>query len=207
MLEKLKDKSTLKKLSIIIILLVMVLSLILAYFSHLKAMKREPVKFESLAPDEISKDLIVDVTLYDNFGCFMEEYRNSQDTIIPIPTSLYYVIWTGDDKAEDYRYMGIKVPASDQEAMDEMAEAFYNGYGYSDPISYSGVIKRMTPEEYNKYFTQYFEEGGLSADEIDDWLIPYYIDTDAHVESKATSGWLLLGITAAFILFAVIRRG
>lgn len=206
MLEKLKDKSTLKKLSIIIILLVIALGLILAYFSHLKAVKREPVKFESLAPDEISKDLIVDVTLYDNFGCYMEEYQYTQGATIPLPTSLYYVIWTGDDKAEDYRYMGIKVPVSDQEAMDEMAEAFYNGYRYSDPISYSGVIKRMTPEEYNKYFTQYFEEGGLSADEIDDWLIPYYIDTDAQTGSEATSGWLLVVFIAVFILLAVILR-
>lgn len=207
MLEKLKDRRTLKKLSIIIILLVMVLALLFAYFSYLKEMKREPVKFESLAPDEIKKNLLVDVTLYDNFGCYMEEYQYMQGAAIPLPASLYYVIWTGDDKAEDYRYMGIRVSASKQEAMDEMAEAFYNGDRYSDPIRYSGVIKKMSPEEYNEYFTQYFEEGGLSADEMDDWLLPYYIDTDAHAESKAASGWLWVGITAAFILVAVIRRG
>lgn len=205
MLEKLKDRSTLKKLSIIIILLVMILALLFAYFSHLKAMKREPVKFESLAPDEIKKNLIVDVTLYDNFGCYMEEYQYLENARIPLTTGLYYAIWTGDDKTEDYRYMGIKVPASKKEDMEEMAEAFYNGGGYSDPIRYSGVIKKMSLEEY-QYFTQYFEEGGLSADEMDDWLLPYYIDTDARAESKAASGWLLAAITAAFILFAVIRR-
>lgn len=206
MLEKLKDESTLRKLSIIILLLVMALGLILAYFSYSRAMKREPVKFESLAPDEISKDLFVDVTLYDNFGCYMEEQGYSEKTKMTYTTGLYYVIWTGDDKADNYRYMGIKVPASDRQAMEDMAEATYYGYEYSDPIRYSGVIKKMAPEGY-QYLTEYFEEGGLSADEIDGWLLPYYIDTDASAGSEATFGWLWVVFIAAFILLAVILRG
>lgn len=119
------------------------LMMIVFCFSALKTQIRGPVKFESLAPDEITNGLIVDVTLYDNLGCYMEEYIENTSTPINITTSLYYVIWTGDDEADDYRYIGIKVPASEKNAMENMAEATYYGYEYSDPIRYSGVIRSM----------------------------------------------------------------
>ncbi|MDE7251080.1 MAG: hypothetical protein K2N82_14625, partial [Lachnospiraceae bacterium] len=152
MLEKLKKKSIMKTLPTVIIMLAVGLGLILLEFSNVKSLMRGHVVFESLAPDEINGDLIVDVLLYDNFGCYMEQYEENTKTHTRRTTDLYYVIWTGDDDAEDFRYMGIKVPVSDEKAMEEMAEATYYGDEYSNPIMYSGAINKMTSEEY-KYFT------------------------------------------------------
>ena len=194
MLEKLKKKSILKSLPTVIILLAVGIVLLVLEFSNVKSMIRGHVVFESLAPEEINSDLIVDVTLYDNFGCYMEEYEENTKTHSKRTTDLYYVIWTGDEYAEDFRYMGIKVPASDENAMEKMADASYYGE-YSDPIKYSGAINKMKPEEY-KYFKEYFIESGFSEDEIDEWTLPYYISVGALTGSTATSAWVIVGIGA-----------
>lgn len=201
MLEKLKKKSVIKSLPIVIIMLTVGIGLIVLEFSNVKSLMRGHVEFESLAPDEINGDLIVDVTLYDNFGCYMEQYEENTKTHIQRTTDLYYVIWTGDDNAEDFRYMGIKVPVSEERAMEAMAEATYN-YEYSDPIHYSGAINKMTAEEY-KYFTEYFE-GSDMEDEMDKWTLPYYINVGALTGGAAISAWVIAGIGLALVLIAVI---
>ena len=201
MLEKLKKKSVIKSLPIVIIMLAVGIGLIVLEFSNVKSLMRGHVEFESLAPDEINGDLIVDVTLYDNFGCYMEQYEENTKTHIQRTTDLYYVIWTGDDNAEDFRYMGIKVPVSDKKAMEAMAEATYN-YEYSDPIQYSGAINKMTAEEY-KYFTEFFE-GSDIEDEMDKWTLPYYINVGALTGGAAISAWVIAGIGVAVVLIAVI---
>lgn len=203
MLEKLKKKSVMKTLPTVVIMLAVGIGLILLEFSNVKSLMRGHVVFESLAPDEINGDLIVDVTLYDNFGCYMEQYEENTKTHTRRTTDLYYVIWTGDDDAEDFRYMGIKIPVSDEKAMEDMAEATYYGDEYSNPIRYSGAINKMTSEEY-KYFTEYFEESGLSADEIDDWTLPYYINVGALTGGAATSAWVIAGIGVVVVLIAAI---
>lgn len=203
MLEKLKKKSITKSLPAVIIMLAVGLGLIALEFSNVKSLIRGHVEFESLAPDEINGDLIVDVTLYDNFGCYMEQYEENTKTHTRRTTDLYYVIWTGDDNAEDFRYMGIKIPVSDEKAMEDMAEATYYGYEYSDPIRYSGAVNKMTAEEY-EYFADYFEGSDISEDEMDDWTLPYYINVGALTGGAAVSAWVIAGIGVAVVLIAVI---
>lgn len=201
MLEKLKKKSILKSLPAVVILLVMGIGLLVMEFSNVKSLMRGHVVFESLAPEEISGDLIVDVTLYDNFGCYMEQYEENTKTHTRRTTDLYYVIWTGDDNAEDFRYMGIKVPASDENAMEKMAEATYYGE-YSDPIVYSGAVNKMTAEEY-EYFMEYFLESDFTEEEIEEWTLPYYISVGALTGGAAASAWGIAGIGLALALAAV----
>ena len=203
MLEKLKKKSIMKTLPTVIIMLAVGIGLILLEFSNVKSLMRGHVEFESLAPEEINGDLIVDVTLYDNFGCYMEQYEENTKTHTRRTTDLYYVIWTGDDDAEDFRYMGIKVPVSDEKAMEDMAEATYYGDAYPEPLRYSGAINKMTAEEY-KYFAEYFEGSDISEDEMDDWTLPYYINVGALTGGAATSAWVIAGIGVVVVLIAVI---
>lgn len=203
MLEKLKKKSIMKTLPTVIIMLAVGIGLIVLEFSNVKSLMRGHVVFESLSPEEINGDLIVDVTLYDNFGCYSEQYEENTKTHTRRTTDLYYVIWTGDDDAEDFRYMGIKVPVSDQRLMEEMADATYYGYEYSDPIRYSGAVNKMTSEEY-KYFKEYFLESDFTEEELDEWVIPYYINVGALTGGAATSAWVIAGIGAAVVLVAVI---
>lgn len=160
------------------------------------------MQFETLAPDEINSSLVVDVDLYYNFGYYMEQYEENTTTHTRRTTDLYYVICTGDGSEDDFRYMGIKVPASDEKSMDLMTEATYN-YEYSDPIRYSGAIKKMTTEEYN-YFKEFFEGSDITEDEMNEWTLPYYINVGALTGSAAVSAWVMAGIGAALTLIAVI---
>lgn len=149
------------------------------------------VDFESLEPDEIHSRIMVDVELTTNFGWFIEEYEENTSTHYTRTTDRYYVIWTGDDYATDYRYMGIKVPASSIKKMDEMTSYTAEGY-LSDPISFSGEIRRMNSEDYG-YFTEYFVyPDGFTMEEFESITLPYYIQT---LTSKASSNAIAIIVT------------
>lgn len=139
------------------------------------------VDFESLEPDEIHSRIMVDVELDTNFGWFVEDYEENTSTHHTRTVDRYYVIWTGDEYATDYRYMGIKVDAAYVKAMDS-----YTDDGYlTTPQSFSGEIRRMSSEDY-KYFTEYFTDDvlGWTMEEFEEWTLPYYINT---LKSKSSS--------------------
>lgn len=152
--------------------------------------------FESLEPDDIHTRMLVDVDLSLNWGCFVEEYEESTSTHYRQTTDLYYVILTGDWTREyyvdgfDYRYMAVKVPASYEKRMEEMADNTYDGY-LSDPISFSGKILKMDSEVY-KYFTEYFVyEDGFTMEEFEEITFPYYIQV---LDSKSSTSGIAIVI-------------
>ncbi|MGN1180230.1 MAG: DUF6709 family protein [Suilimivivens sp.] len=202
MLEKLKKKSVKKILPSVIILAVIGLVLIGVEFSNLKSLMRGHVKFETLEPDEINEDLIVDASIDVNFGAFIEEYEENTKTHTTRTTNLYYVIWTGDEDSEDYKYMGIKVSADDEKKMEAMAEATYN-YEYSEPIRYSGAINRMSSEEYG-YFKDYFLESGWTEEEVEEYTLPYYISVGALTGGAASSVYVIFALGVILILAGLI---
>lgn len=197
MLEKLKKKSIRKKLPAVILLIIAGIVLIGLELSNFKSLLKGSVKFESLEPDEINGDLIVNASICINFGAFMEMYEENTSTHITRTTDLYYVICTGDENSEDSKYMAIKVPASDEIAMEQMAEATYNGV-YSDPISYSGAINRMTGKEY-EYFKEYFTDGGWTEEDVEQYTLPYCIEAGALTEG-ATASTVYVVLAAGIIL-------
>lgn len=168
------------------IVVVFIMGIVFLYFtagSFFRVIKGHSV-FEELLPEEINNQ-IVDITLKDNFGMFMEEYSKNTETNIERSEAFYYVIWTGDDNAENYRYMAIRVPVSYEDEMEEMAENTYN-YIASEPIEFSGAIEKMSDEDY-RYFKEYFMESGFTEEEFEEATIPYYI----HV-GKLTDGVFVL---------------
>ena len=201
MLEKLKKKSIKKSISGIIILLIIGIVLIGIEFSAVISMIKGHVKFETLEPEEIRADLIVDASIDVNFGGFMEEYEENTKTHIRRTTDVYYIIWTGDEESTDYKYMGIKVPASYESRMEKMADATAN-YEYSDPISFSGAINKMSSQEY-QYFKEYFEESGWTEEEIEDYTLPYYISVGALTGGAASSVYVILGIGVVLIIIGL----
>lgn len=154
------------------------------------------ISFETLGPDEIESDLLVNISIDTNFGSYMEEYE-----ILPYSdnrtTDLYYVIWTGDDENGAYKYMGIKVPVSEQETMDAITEATYSGE-YAGVVSYSGVINKMAPEEY-QYFKEYFTDGGWTEEEVMEGTLPYYISV-----GEAPGGANLAFVITLILIMGVI---
>ena len=202
MLAELKKKSIMRAIPLVLLFVIAGGVLFAAEFSNIRSLLRGHVKFETLLPDEINGDLIVEASINANFGAYMEEYSKNTKTNVTRTTDIYYVIWTGDDDSEDYKYMGIKVPASYGGQMDRMAEATYN-YEMSDTIHFTGAVNKMSSEEY-QYFREYFQESDWTDEEIDKYTLPYYISVGALTGGAATSAYVIFGIGIALIVFGVI---
>lgn len=163
-----------------------------------------PTEFESLEPDEIKDGLIVEILADINFGAYAYNEQKSFYYGYPYPitskaTDVYYVIWTGDAYAEDYRYMGIKVPVSEQDIMEEIAEAVSNGT-HAEPVKYTGIINKMSSKEY-PLFEAYFQEAGWSKEEIEKRTLPYTINVSFLEEGDNSVLYIFMGI---FLVPAVL---
>ena len=203
MFSNLKRKSVTRSLFGIILCIVFGIVLIVFQFGNIQSLLKGPVKFESLSPEEIQDGVIVEASINTNFSWFAEEYEEDTNTHRTTSEYFYYVIWTGDDEATDWRYMGIKVPASDADVMDAMAEAYYNGEYFDTTMEYAGTIREMTDEEYS-YFRDFFREGGWTDEEIASGTLPYYIDEGALVGGAAVFPYLLTGVGAVLVLGAIV---
>ena len=202
MLAELKKKSIMRAIPLVLLFVIAGGVLFAAEFSNIRSLLRGHVKFEKLLPDVFNGVLIVVSSIFENFGAYMEEYSKNTKTNVTRTTDIYYVIWTGDDDSEDYKYMGIKVPASYGGQMDRMAEATYN-YEMSDTIHFTGAVNKMSSEEY-QYFREYFQESDWTDEEIDEYTLPYYISVGALTGGAATSAYVIFGIGIALIVFGVI---
>lgn len=159
-------------------------------------------EFTELAPDEI-KSQLVEVDLTANFGYYLEEYEENTKTHRKTTTSLYYVIWTGDEDDVDYRYMSIKIPYSYYKVMEQMAENSSNQM-YSDPVHFVGKIKKLNKEEYY-YFKDYFEDAEWTNEEIEALTLPYYIDCYTNPTGEKTVFCLVFFGGIAFIVAGIYR--
>lgn len=202
MFDNLRKKSIKRILALSIIFMVVGFLFVVFQIPDLLTMMKGHKKFEELQVSEIKEGILVDTYTEVNFGAFLEEYEENTTTHATRTTDMYYVIWTGDDDDIDYRYMAIKVPALDVERMEVMAEAVFYGEA-TQPIEFSGVIKEMDKEEW-KYFKEYFLEWGMTEAEMDDFLIPYYIETGALVGSNAAFVYVLLVFGLGLIVLGII---
>lgn len=177
MFEDLKKRSMKRRMfpSIVLLLIGVVLGVFL--FPSVIEVIEGKAAFETLEPDEIKDKMLVEVSLDTNFGCYIEEYEENTQTHRTRTTDLYYIIWTGDDDAVDYRYMGIRVPVEEEDKMEEMAEATFNNMR-SDPVRFTGEIQEMSDEAYG-YFKDYFISSGLTEEEFEEYTLPYFINTRA----------------------------
>lgn len=197
MLEALRKKSFKSSLIFTVICLAAGAFLTVYFVRDVVSTVADYETFEELEPDEIRNQLVkIDVTA--NFGCYMEEYSEDTSTHRRTTTYLYYVIWTGDDYATDFRYMTIKVPAKFESEMEAIAENTYNEI-YSDPQRFVGKIRRLSSEEY-EYFIEYFTAAGWTETDIEDMTLPYYIDVTGTSVSLGSSGVYILLFAAGILL-------
>lgn len=158
--------------------------------------------FEELEPDEIKNQLVEYEMVY-NYGCCIEEYEYNETTHRSTTKYLYYLIATGDEYAEDYRYMAVKVPASYKTKMEKMADNTYNWLA-STPITIQGKITKLDKEEY-EYFVEFFEDAGWTEEEIEEGTLPYYINVYENPSSSNTGFAIMFVIGMLFLVWAVIR--
>ncbi len=160
------------------------------------------VDFTTLAPEEI-KSQLVDVDLQESFGCYLEEQETNTKTHVTKTTHYYYIIWTGDENATDWRYMSVKVPAKYGTTMDTLTDNTYNEV-LSDPVSLSGEIKKLDSEEMS-YFRSTLKQLGLTDEEIDESTLPYYINVFASKPSMNVMFIGLFSIGAVLLIFGIFR--
>ncbi|MBD5546820.1 MAG: hypothetical protein HDQ97_05425 [Lachnospiraceae bacterium] len=210
MFEELKKRSMKKRLFPAIVMLVIGAALLVFLFPNVVEILKGRVAFETLRPYEIKENMLVDVSLDMNFGCYMEEYEKNTQTHYTRTTDLYYIIWTGDQDATDYCYMGIKVPVSDEDKMEEMAEASFNNMR-SNPVIYSGEIQEM-PAEHYQYFKEYFLDSGFTEEEFRGITLPYFINvkamqTDTIVVTCVFAVCALVFIVLGIVMIVNAARG
>lgn len=189
-----KDQLIKKSLFTLFILFFVGLLLLVLDYSNIRAHIFGNTKFEELKPDEVKSGLVVDVSLSANFGSYAYTEEKTVYNSLPVystVTAVNYVIWTGKTDMVTYKYMGIEVPISEEEVMDEIAEATYNEE-YVEPVQYSGIIQRMSSEEYN-LFQEYFREAGWTEEEIEENTLPYSIDVSYEVTDNSDL-YIFLGL-------------
>ena len=75
MFEELKKRSIKKRLFPAIVLLIIGVVALVFLFPSLMEVLKGSVAFETLKPYEIEEKMLVDVSLKENFGCYMTEYE------------------------------------------------------------------------------------------------------------------------------------
>lgn len=196
MLEELKKKSFKSSLVLSIILIIAGLALAIWQAPNAFYAMTGYVQFEDLELDEIKNQLVkIDVDTV--FDCYLEEYSENTKTHHRTTTNLYYITWTGDEYATEYRYITIKVPVKYQDRMDEIMEDTYNGI-YSSPLTLTGKIEKLSAEDYG-YFEEYFvDEQDFTQEEFESMTSPYYINI--HVSTASQNGVYLVLFFGGIVL-------
>ena len=180
MLDELKKKSFKKSLPLAIILIAAGIALIIFQANNAIYALTGLAQFEDLAPEEI-KNQLVQADLNAVFDNYLEEYSENTSTHRRTTTYLYYITWTGDDYATDYRFITVKVPADMKSAMNGIMD-FTNEDDYSHSIHITGKIKKLSQEDYD-YFEEYFVDlCGFTQAQFEAMTLPYYIDVNMSLE-------------------------
>lgn len=209
MLEYLRKKSIKKDMPWILILILVAIVILAIQVPHMILCYSKHETFENLEWQSIHDGMMVDINMTENFGCCAEKY--SEKATKKTTTDLYYVVWTGNEYVEDYRYMCVVVQPKYESQLDQMAEDYYNGKT-TTPVQFSGTIRKMESEELNMLYN-YFEGAGYSRSEAMDATIPYCIDTKKNVgidKVMKTLGFVfniaVIGLFI-FLLIWVIKGG
>lgn len=161
------------------------------------------VDLNTLAPNDL-KGQLVDIELTENFGCYLEETSYNTKTHVTKTTDLYYIILlASDENPDNWQFMTIKVPVRYQSQMDSMTENTYNEL-LSDPVSFSGKLKKLDEEEYG-YFKEFFTEIGMTEAEFAESTIPYYFNAFASKTSMNIMYIALFSIGAVLLIFGIFR--
>lgn len=204
MIDALKKKGFKKSLPLAIILIAAGIALIVFQASNAYYALTGLIQFEDLAPEEIRNQLVqADINaVFDNY---LEEYSENTSTHRRTTTHLYYITWTGDDYATDYRFITIKVPVDLKSAMNGIM-SFTSEYDYSHSVRITGKIKKLSQEDYD-YFEEYFVDiNGFSQEQFEALTLPYYINVDMSLDSGLRYIYVAaVAAGAGLVLWGILR--
>ena len=186
-----------------IILIIAAFVILALQVPHMILCCTKPDQFESLDWQEIHEDMMVNIDMKENFGCCAEKY--SEKAGKQTTTDLYYVVWTGNEYVEDYRYMCVMVQPKYGDQLDQMALDFVDGKETSS-MKFSGTIRKMESEELDLFY-DYFVECGISKTEAVNMTLPYVIDTKRNVgmdKVMKTLGFIVNLVVIAGMIYYLI---
>ncbi len=204
MLDELKKKSFKKSLPLAIILIAAGIALIIFQASNAFYALTGLVQFEDLAPEEI-KNQLVQADISAVFDTYLEEYSENTSTHRRTTTFLYYITWTGDDYATDYRFITVKVPADLKSSMNSIME-FTSEDDYSHSVHLTGKIEKLSQEDYD-YFQEYFVDiCGFTQAQFEDMTLPYYIKVNMSLDSGFKYIYVVaVAAGAGLVLWGILR--
>lgn len=138
-----------------------------------------PSDFNNMVEADFEKGMIVEGDLYANLGCFEENYRTKYG--VKQGNSQYnYMIPVGETQ-----YMGLLNNTVDLEtALNQQADETFSlmlGETTDDPapVHFKGRVVKMT-DETKGYLRDYMLELGFTTEEVDDYILPYYIKCEIY---------------------------
>lgn len=163
---------------------------------------------------EINDTRLIEADIFASFGCFVEEEtttKNRSGAVTGRSSDFYYIVpaYNGD---ETY-YIGIEVSEEKQSLYDKLTDSTYDYlYGYTDDfsedaISVSGRLAKLDDEKY-EYFREWFEEEEWTQEEIDEYVLPVYIETfkPSIVRNTFFAAMGLMSLGIALIVWGVISN-
>ena len=202
MFEELKKKALKSSLVLSIILIIIGAVMVGLMATNMYHVVFGYADFEKLEPDEI-KSQLVEYDIQYNYGSFMSESEYNKNTSRKTLKYVYYLIATGDEYVEDYRFMAIKAPASYKSSMDKMADNTEN-WITSKAIHVTGKIQKLNDEEYG-YLVDALEDIGWTKAEIEKDVIPYYINWHANPASAKAGFIFLFSLGVLFLAWGIVR--
>ena len=163
-----------------------------------------PFPLEELNETNIEKDIIVEGDLNYNLGAFEEEY--SKINGVKILSTFKYVIPLGDDG-----YIGLQSCEFVEELDKQSSETYdlWSGESNSYPkaIHIKGQVTKLSGKSL-KYLKKYMTEMGMTSDEVDKCVYPYYIAVNDYDEwSKLAVLGPIMIVIGAIMWFVISVLG
>lgn len=189
------------------------------FFTNFKSMiasftKPVDLYAEETNVKEIGDTQLVEAELYASFGCFVEEEtttKNKYGNVTNKRSDFYYIVPAFN--GEELYYIGVEVPQEKQSLYEKMTDSTYDYFsGYAadfseDTIKVTGRLAKLEDDKY-QYFREWFEEEQWTDEEIDEYVLPVYIETFVPSSVRkmffAAIGLMVLGI--ALLAWGVVKK-
>lgn len=138
-----------------------------------------PIDFDKLKESDIKSGVMIEGDIPMNFGVYEESYTTHYGIQDKSTMLWFYIIPVGD------KYMGIAVNSNNRGAeFDKQTEQTYDWIDDEkapDPkaIHVKGVTNKMNDQEKG-FFKEALMDGGYSASEAEQVMIPFYIRSDSY---------------------------
>ncbi len=195
MYQALKSKYIKKSMIFVIILIVAGIVAIATQAENLKVMFSKPVQLEDLDADDIEEGMLVEAEIYaimDYYAYTTEDTTTvEKEYFIPVGEKEYMGMVASYGKmndADDIMELTWEYMDGDESALDQV-----------EPLHVKGTIVEITGES-KQFYTEYLIEAGYTADEMEEYFLPYAIMV-GDTGDTPTGGVVVVLVVGALLIF------